>query len=262
MTDPDVRDAIMRATYEALREEGYSDLTAQAIADRTDRSKSALFYHYDSREALVADFIGYLLEGFEARVARTRDYPPVERLAAMVDWFLSGPDDDQVAFHAAMLELRAQAPYNDVYREKLRQSDDRLREAVEEILEAGIEDGSFVDHDTERMAALLLAAFDGARIRQLTLDREEYLDAVRTETAERLLVDVLAPGVAFPAEPTLEFPRDERLVGDGPGTNAVAGSDGDDCDRTGDEDGRTSDDGDRTGDDGDDGGETAGERRE
>lgn len=221
MTDSDVRDAIMRATYEALCEEGYSDLTAQAIADRTDRSKSALFYHYDSREALVADFIEYLIEGFETRVARTRDHPPVERLAAMIDWFLSGPDDDQVAFHTAMLELRAQAPYNDGYREKLRESDDHLREAVEEILRDGVEDGSFVEHDPESVAALLLAAFDGARVRQLTLDRAAYLDAVRTGIVERVFADLLAPGVAFPTEPDLAFPRDERLVDDG-STNADA----------------------------------------
>ncbi|MXV60741.1 TetR family transcriptional regulator [Natronorubrum sp. JWXQ-INN-674] len=202
----------MSATYEALCEEGYSDLTAQAIADRTDRSKSALFYHYDSREELVADFIEYLLEGFESRIAQTRDRPALERLAAFVDWFLADPDDDQLAFHTAMLELRAQAPYNEIYREKLRESDDQLRSALEEILRDGIEEGVFRQHEPDETAALLLATFDGARVRQFTLGRNEYLETVRAGTVERILADVLAPDVEFPEDVSLEFPRDERLV--------------------------------------------------
>lgn len=191
----------MAATYDALCDRGYSELTAQAIADRTDKSKSLLFYHYDSVEDLVADFIGYLLERFDERVARNRDRPPVERLASFVDWFLYGPDDDeQVSFHTAMLELRAQAPYNDRYRERLREGDRRLRETVEEILEAGIEAGEFRTHDPERTAALLIAALDGARVRQLTTGRDAYLAEVREVVLADVLADLLADGVRLPEE--------------------------------------------------------------
>lgn len=212
MTSSDTRDAIMAATYEALCEVGYSDLTAQAIADRTDRSKSALFYHYDSLEALVADFVEYVIEGFDDRLERTRDEPAIDRLVAFLEWFLADPSDDQVGFHTAMLELRAQAPYNDVYREELRRSDDRLRGALEEILKDGIEEGVFLEHDTEAVAALLLAAFDGARIRQFTLGRDEYLETTRTGSIDRILADVLADDVSVPDEPAFEFPRDDRLA--------------------------------------------------
>ena len=236
MSTDDTRDAIMLATYEALCEEGYSDLTAQSIADRTDRSKSALFYHYDSREDLVADFIEYLIEGFDARVEQTREQPPLERLAAFVDWFLADPDDDDLAFHTAFLELRAQAPYNDVYREKLRESDDILRTAVEDILRDGIDTGVFRMHDPESVSALLLASFDGARIRKFTLGRDEYLETVRAETVDRVLADVLTADVEFPDEASFEFPRDDRLV-DGETTDAA------DDDRTTDaaDDDRTTD---------------------
>ena len=221
MSTDDTRDAIMLATYEALCEEGYSDLTAQSIADRTDRSKSALFYHYDSREDLVADFIEYLIEGFDARVEQTREQPPLERLAAFVDWFLADPDDDDLAFHTAFLELRAQAPYNDVYREKLRESDDILRTAVEDILRDGIDTGVFRMHDPESVSALLLASFDGARIRKFTLGRDEYLETVRAEIVDRVLADVLAADVEFPDEASFEFPRDDRLVDESETTDAA-----------------------------------------
>ncbi|WP_207591466.1 TetR family transcriptional regulator C-terminal domain-containing protein [Halomontanus rarus] len=201
MTEPSVREAILTATYDALCEYGYTDLTAQAIADRTDKSKSHIFYHYDSVEDLVVDLVDFLLERFDEHAERMQSRPPIERLAAFVDWFLYGPDDaEQVAFHTALLELRAQAPYNDRYREQLRKSDDHLRDTLEEILRAGQESGDFREHDAAKMATMLVAAFDGARVRQLTLGRDEYLTDVRDAIADEILEGLLAEGVTFPDE--------------------------------------------------------------
>ncbi|MFC4990226.1 MULTISPECIES: TetR/AcrR family transcriptional regulator [Saliphagus] len=201
MTEPSAREEIMEATYDALCDRGYSELTARAIADRTTKSKSHLFYHYDSLDDLVVDFIDYLLERFDDWVETTRERPPVERLTAFTDWFLYGPgDDEQVSFHTAMLELRAQAPYNDRYRERLRDGDRRLRAVVEEILEAGIESGQLREHDPERTAALLIAAFDGARVRQLTTGRDAYPAQVREAVVADLLADLVAEGVSLDVE--------------------------------------------------------------
>ena len=206
MTDPDVRAEIMTATYEALCEHGYTDLTAQAIADRTGKSKSLLFYHYDSTDELMVDFVDFLLERLDDRVEETRELSAVERLAAFVDWFLYGPnDDEQASFHTAMLELRAQAPYNDRFREQLCRSDDRIRSALEEILRDGLESGAFREHDPVTTAAFLIAAFDGARVRQLTTSHDEYLVAVRSATEEWIFEELLADDLEFPprrVEPT------------------------------------------------------------
>nr|WP_235019723.1 TetR/AcrR family transcriptional regulator [Natrialba sp. INN-245] len=201
VTDPDVRAEIMTATYEALCEHGYTELTAQDIADKTDKSKSLLFYHYDSKEDLVVDFLDYLLEMVDERITEFQSADPVERLALFVDWYLYGADDgDLQSFHTAMLELRTQAPHNDRYREQLRRSDERLRVALERILEDGIATEAFVDHDPERTAALLIAAIDGARIRQLTLEREAYLDEVRAALVARIFDELLAESADFPVE--------------------------------------------------------------
>jgi AcrR family transcriptional regulator len=247
VTDPDVRAAIMRGTYKALCEHGYTELTAQDIADRTDKSKSLLFYHYDSKEDLLADFVEYLLERFDERVDETRTLPPVERLATFVDWFLYGPaETDRQSFHTAMLELRTQAPYNEQYRKKLRKSDDQLRATLEEILREGLEAGEFEEHEPEETAALLIAAFDGARIRQLTIGRDEYLEQVRAATATWVFDDLLAEGVSFPDDrnpSTLPSTDRSNRLAAGLGGDENAGDDGsddgdDDDERSGDDVGR------------------------
>ncbi|WP_254862220.1 TetR/AcrR family transcriptional regulator [Halovivax gelatinilyticus] len=212
MTD-DARDAIMLATYEALRAEGYSELTAQSIADRTDKSKAALFYHYESKDELIGAFIDYLVEGFEARIERTSDQRPVDRLAAFVEWWCGPAAAEETGYLSAMLELRAQAPYNETYREKLRASDDQLRSALVEILEDGMDSGEFRPHDAEVVADLLLAAADGARIRQLTIGRDSYSETVRDGLVAHLLADLLEPETAYPADPSISIPPDERLDG-------------------------------------------------
>jgi len=208
----DARDAIMRATYEALCAEGYSDLTAQAIADRTEKSKAALFYHYDSKEGLLAAFMDYLLEGYEHRVALLAEYPPAERLAAFVEWWFSPASDDPTGYHTAMLELRARAPYDERFREKLRASDAALRETLTDILEDGVETGAFQPHDSEAVADFLLATLDGARIRRFTLARDAYSDHVRAGVVEYLHNYVFSPDTTYPTDP-VTFPADDRLTG-------------------------------------------------
>ena len=221
MTD-DARDEIMRATYRALCSAGYSELTAQSIADRTDRSKASLFYHYDSKEGLLGAFIDYLIEDFDERVERTRSASPEDRLAAFVDWWFVDSPEAEVGYHTAMLELRAQAPYNETLREKLRESDAALRATLVEILADGIESGAFSEHEPEAVADLLLAAFDGARIRRLTLDRDAYNETVRGAIDDYVFADVLAPGTEYPAEPTVSFRSDGTLT-DAPDSDPSAG---------------------------------------
>jgi AcrR family transcriptional regulator len=186
----DTREAIMEATYRALCEHGYAALTMQDIADEFDRSKSSLHYHYDTKEELLVSFIDHILSDFEELVEDSKAAPPDERLAAFVDWFVFGPDEaDRERFHVALLELRAQGPFTETYREQLRRSDTQLVETVAEMLEDGIEAGVFAETDPEATATLIVAALDGARTRQITLEDDSYTDRV----SDSLLSHVIGP---------------------------------------------------------------------
>ncbi|MFC3957102.1 TetR/AcrR family transcriptional regulator [Halovivax cerinus] len=211
MTD-DARDAIMRATYEALCAEGYSDLTAQRIADRTEKSKAALFYHYDSVDGLLASFIEYLLTGYERRVEALDGVPPEERLAAYVEWWVDISPDEGTGHHTAMLELRAQAPYNELFQERLRESDEALRDTLVDILTDGVESGAFSEHDPETAADFLLGAFVGARIRHFTLGRAAYSERAYEAARAYIETEILAPETTYPDEPAVTFPPDERFT--------------------------------------------------
>jgi len=167
---PSAADEIMDGVYRALRAHGYADVTMQDIADECSKSKSLLHYHYDTKEDLLVAFLDYVITDSEARIRAHADDPPAERLAGFVGWFVFEADAaDREAFHIALLELRTQGPFNDRIREQLVRSDRLLRGTVADILESGIEAGTFREVDVEETAALIVATLDGARTRQITL---------------------------------------------------------------------------------------------
>ena len=185
----ETRERIMDATYRALCEHGYASLTMQDIADECDCSKSLLHYHFDTKEELLVALLAHLIDRFEERVAPD-DADPRDQLVDLVDRFCYGDDrsrEEHRAFHTALLELRAQAPHNETFRDQLEANDARVHATVTALIERGIDEGAFRPVDAERTAAHLLAAVQGARIRWVTLGHEAAVDAVR----EALVSDVV-----------------------------------------------------------------------
>ena len=182
---PDTRTAIMEATYAALCEHGYADLTMQAIADEFDMTKAVLHYHYDTKEDLLVAFLDYLLDQFlDAVDADPAGDPtddagdavedPTDQLVALVDALLLGKhgamsEVDHWEYHTALLEVRAQAPHNDAFREQLTTNYEYVAAAIATIVADGVESGALRAVDPDRTAAWLLATINGARLHQVTL---------------------------------------------------------------------------------------------
>jgi len=171
--EPGAADEIMQAVYSALCAHGYAGLTMQDIADECSKSKSLLHYHYDTKADLLVAFLDRVLDDFERRVDAAADEPPEARLVAFIGWFVFAPaETERESYHIALLELRSQGPFDDRIRERLHRSDRLIRGTAAAILESGIDDGVFDDVAVDETAALLTAAVDGARTRQITLGSE------------------------------------------------------------------------------------------
>jgi len=192
---PELDDEFMGATYRALCRHGFAALTMQDIADESEKSKAALHYHYDTKHDLLVAFLEYLSEQFAARVNAIDHEDPAERLLALRDAVLDPPEPrDDREFRTAMLELRAQAPYDDDYRERLVEFDRHLRERVRETVAEGVERGVFrADADPEATAAFVVTVVSGAHTRRVTFDsadcpvgaaRDIVRDRVETMLAE------------------------------------------------------------------------------
>ena len=174
------RAAIMEATFEALSKHGYADLTIQTIADEFDKSKSLLYYHYETKDDLLGDFLEFVLDEFGAQVEADEEVDPEARLWTVIELLLPPDlDEDEEArrLRTALFELRMQAPYDEAYADRFAATDERMIAVVESILEEGVEEGVF-DVDPGTGAELLVDAVTGATLR-----------AVTTETSARMALE-------------------------------------------------------------------------
>lgn len=162
----------MGATYRALCRHGFAALTMQHIADESSRSKAALHYHYETKHDLLVAFLEYLAQRFEARLLGVDAVDPEEQLFSLVDVLLDPSDRaDDREFRTAMLELRAQAPYDDDYRQRLAEIDRFARERIRETIANGIDCGVFrADVDPTETATFVVTVASGAITRRVTLD--------------------------------------------------------------------------------------------
>ncbi|ADB58913.1 transcriptional regulator, TetR family [Haloterrigena turkmenica DSM 5511] len=190
----ETRGEMMRATYEALRTHGYSDLTIQRIGDEFPKSKSLIYQHYDGKDDLLVAFLEFLLERFKADVPSDDDFEDArDHLLTLVEQPLAESNDEHVDFVGAMTALRGQAPYDEAYWEQFADTDAFFREHVADIVRDGIEQGVFREVDPEQTAAFISATIDGAQSQHVTTGSEEAVDAVRRELTDyverRLVVD-------------------------------------------------------------------------
>ncbi|MFC4245414.1 TetR/AcrR family transcriptional regulator [Natribaculum luteum] len=188
--DDDPATDILEATYRALCQHGYADLTIKDIADEANRSKATVHYYYDSKENLFTEFLDFLYEQHTEQLATIGGDTPRDRLDALFELVLAdeqaNPDQE---FRTAMLEVKAQAPYDDAIQTRLTRFDEFLFERIQDIIAAGVEAGEFDDDvDPAAVSDFLVTTITGAHTRRVAVD---YSTARLSETITRYAEDHL-----------------------------------------------------------------------
>lgn len=191
-TQSETRNAIMEATYTALCKHGSADVTIQKIADEFEKSKSLLYYHFDTKDEILIAFLGFLFERFEIEDAVDVTEDPEAQLYSLIDTLLPASlDEEQREFQVALLELRSRALSNEEYREQFARLDHLIYDSLFDILTAGIEDGTFRTIDEEQTAEWLLSTLNGAMLRQATAD-DDALQNTRSGVYELIESQLIA----------------------------------------------------------------------
>ncbi len=193
----DTEAALMAATYCALCDHGYADLTIQKIGAEFEKSNSLLYHHYDGKDDLLVGFLEFVLDQFETDVPLEDVDDPWDRLERLLEHMLAPTlDDDRREFTEAMVELRAQAAHDPAYREAFTRHDRFFHEQLTATVREGIDRGRFGAVDPERVASLVQTTLVGAMTQRVTTDPEygaARIDEVRRELlaslADRLLED-------------------------------------------------------------------------
>lgn len=176
------REEILAAAYRALCAHGYAELTIERIGEEFEKSVSLIYHHYDGKDELLLACLDFMLEQHETGTDPEIGSNPRAEIEALCEWlaFDDAPAEHR-QFHRALAELRGQAPHNPAFREHFTRSDTFFRDRLVEIIDAGIEDGTFRDVDAERIAEMIHTIVSGAFFRYATSDSDAWLSAVREE---------------------------------------------------------------------------------
>ena len=178
---------IMKATRRALCKHGYADLTMQRIADESPMTTAAIHYHYDTKTDLLNAFLDELITEIETELTCDAD-DPTERLTTFLNAIFTSPRPTSGDFPVALMELKAQAPHNDDYRERFLELDETIREVLETAVRDGIECGDFEPADPEEVSRFVTTAINGSHVRTVALgeDLDETRDVIETYLERQL----------------------------------------------------------------------------
>jgi AcrR family transcriptional regulator len=182
--DGGTREEILAATFKALHEHGYSELTVDDIGDEFEKSQSLIYHHYDSKDEVLLDLLELMIEHFESHKPGTYVSDPRDRIKTFVEMSVGLESMDRTAA-GTFTELRAQAIHDDDYREQFVKYDEVIQEALADDIRKGIEAGAFRDVDAERMATWLYTVTVGTTFRSVTAG-DSWIDMNEEEVNSHL----------------------------------------------------------------------------
>jgi AcrR family transcriptional regulator len=186
------REQILQATIEVVAGTGYHEASFARIIEHAGLSSTRLIsYHFESRDALMREALGYVVERGSAfmRPRIVRAGPARARLAAYIRSnleFLA----EQPAYARAAVEILANLPA----RAGQREFADAAVTVLEQLFTAAQEAGEMRRFDPVAMAVSLRAAIDAAATRSVThpVDLRQYAGEL-VEIFDRATATEVAP---------------------------------------------------------------------
>lgn len=171
----DSKDEIMDATYRALCEHGYADLSIQNIADEFEKGKSLIYYHYDDKEDLMKAFMDHMKQEIKARQEKVEGKEPIDRLDFMLEMYLGIENDEMWEFQKAFQEFRAQAQHNPEFREKFQEIDEIVKNDTIKVMQ------ETQACDPEMATEIFLSLIEGSITRKVSTGDREGLEDLKKE---------------------------------------------------------------------------------
>ncbi len=185
------REEILDATLALVVRDGLAAVRVGDVAEVLGVSSGLVFYHFGTKDALVAEAFGYAVERDLAGLAGAvqGEHEPVERLRRVLE--LYGPTGTASGW-LLWIDAWALAQHQAEIRETLHRLDRRWTEALREVVDDGVARGSFSCADPAATVARVSALLDGLSVAVLvyrTVTLEELRRWVAHAVASELGLD-------------------------------------------------------------------------
>ena len=184
-------DEIIDAAARVFAERGYHGTTTQAIADVLGMRQASLYYYFPSKEAALEEVCARGTDGFVEGAERVMqmDVPPLEKLKLLIASHLA-PIETMPDYVRVFINERRYLP--DASRKRVGRKSRRIERFFEQVIQAGIDDGSIRAGTDARLAMLAVLGMCNAVINWRESDRAKDIRSVASGLAE-----IVAKGLAL-----------------------------------------------------------------
>src|SRR5215831_4064594 len=122
----ETREMILSAAREMFAEEGYEAVTMRAIADRIEYTPTAIYHHFENKQALLTELCQRDFEGLARHfkgVAVVSD--PVERILAVGDAYLRFAEEHPSQYRFMFMTVLPRIEYSEQYVREARDNPER-----------------------------------------------------------------------------------------------------------------------------------------
>lgn len=159
------REQISRALLAVMAEHGYARASITKIAQQAGITPGLIHYHFPNKQAILLEVVERIVTQQLTRLERALDAQrhPAERLDALIDAFLATGDTADPAALAAWVSISAEAIRQPEVRDALHSALQRFLTPIQDILSAGMMDGTFgiAPLTPDACAAAILATVQG-----------------------------------------------------------------------------------------------------
>ena len=188
------REEILIATTDLLDRIGLQAIRVADVAEELGISPSLVFYHFGTKDTLVAEAFAHAVDRDLSRLdqATAKGADPLDRLRRVLR--LYGPTGTAVGWRI-WIDAWALAQREPVIRKVLRRLDQRWTTSLQEVVAAGVADGSFTCPDPAASVARVSALLDGLSVATLvyrSVTRAQLREWVAEAVARELGLDAAA----------------------------------------------------------------------
>ena len=186
------REEILQAAVDVVQRNGFANTRVADVATKLGISNGLIFYHFHTKEALLAAAFESACEADLARLERTagRAANPVEAVRRVLSIY--SPQGSAPGW-TIWVDAWAESLRSEELRAASRKLDHRWKDVLAGAIRRGVADGSFVCEDPDSSAWRLSALLDGLAVQVMVhrnLTKRQMAQWIRGAAANELGISV------------------------------------------------------------------------
>jgi AcrR family transcriptional regulator len=182
-------DGLLRTACDVIVERGLANTRPADVAAAAGVSQALVFYHFETKERLLAQAFTYAAEHDLARLESMIESTatPLEKLRKILKWY--APTGSSKSW-AMWIDCWAESLRVPELEKVSRRLDLRWKDALTEVITTGVKEGDFTCDDPTGAAWRIIALLDGLAVQvtvhERVITRRQLADWVRLTAAREL----------------------------------------------------------------------------